>query len=245
MSNGNLADKKGTAVACFNGNYFSFQVQGDDQITFEIETHTRKQYTLAGKLVDQFLNVESKTHRRGFFSVDISHGTEIEVTINYVYVPNGYAVYFASKAWFGGQDASMYIKNTKPTSVDEKKETIEETKQEASIIEEPKHDIYTVVEEMPEFKGGQSALAKYFQTNIQYPANAKESGISGKCFVRFTINPDGNIEEVKILKGVPGCKECDEEAVRLAKAMPQWSPGKQNGKAVYVYYNYPVNFQLK
>jgi hypothetical protein len=67
MGNGKMRDTKGTAVACFNGNYFSFKTENNDLITFEIETHTRTTYNNMGKIVDQFLNKESKIYRRGFF----------------------------------------------------------------------------------------------------------------------------------------------------------------------------------
>jgi len=247
MSNGKMHDTKGTAVACFNGNYFSFKTENNDLITFEIETHTRTSYTNAGKLVDQFMNVESKTYRRGFFSVDISHGVEIEVTINYPYVPNGYAIYFANKAWFGGQDASMYINPINSKIKEVKKDTIDTTKDvnKEQKKEEPKEIIYTVVQEMPEYRGGQMEMAKYIQKNIQYPQIAKDAGLNGKCFLKFVVDTTGSIGEVQILKGVPGCKECDEEAIRLLKSMPKWNPGKQNGKPVSVYYTYPINFQFK
>jgi TonB family protein len=247
MSNGKMHDTKGTAVACFNGNYFSFKTESNDLITFEIETHTRKTYTNGGKLVDQFMNVESKIYRRGFFSVDISHGAEIEVTINYPYVPNGYAIYFANKAWFGGQDASMYI-----IPIDSKIKKIKEDtpaiKKETAIQvqkEEPKEIIYTVVKEMPEFPGGTINMMKYIQKNIQYPQSAKDAGLTGKCFLKFVIDTIGAIRDIQILKGVPGCIECDEEAIRLLKSMPKWNPGKQDGKRVPVYYTYPINFQSK
>lgn len=247
MSNGKMNDVIGTAVACFNGNYFSFKTENNDLITFEIETHTRSTYTVTGKVVDQFLNKESNIHRRGFFSVDIAHGAEIEVTINYPYVPNGYAIYFANKAWFGGQDASMYINPINSKIKEIKKDTIDTTKDvnKEKKKEESKEVIYTVVQQMPEYRGGQMEMAKYIQKNIQYPQIAKDAGLNGKCFLKFVVDTTGTIGEVQILKGVPGCKECDEEAIRLIKSMPKWKPGKQNGKPVSVYYTYPVNFQSK
>ena len=106
-------------------------------------------------------------------------------------------------------------------------------------------EIFTVVEEMPEFPGGPVEMMKYIQKNIQYPQMAKEAGLSGKCFLKFVVGGDGNISDVQILKGVPGCGDCDKEAIRVVKSMPKWKAGKQNGRAVNVYFNLPINFQLK
>lgn len=247
MGNGKMRDTKGTAFACFNGNYFSFKTENNDLITFEIETHTRTTYNNMGKIVDQFLNKESKTYRRGFFSVDISHGAEIEVTINYPYVPNGYAIYFANKSWFGGQDASMHI-NTMNSKIKEMENDIPIKNEEVKIqvqSKDPEEDVFTVVEEMPKFPGGEMQMMKYIQKNIIYPQKAKEAGLSGKCFTAFIVNKEGNISKVIIIKKVPGCEECDEEAIRLIKSMPTWDAGKQNGKPVSVFYNLPINFQLR
>jgi TonB family protein len=179
-----------------------------------------------------------------FFSVDISHGAEIEVTINYPYVPNGYAIYFANKSWFGGQDATMHI-NTMNARIKEIENDSLIRKTEVIIqeqIKEPEVEIFSFVQEMPEFIGGQLAMVKYLNKNIQHPKFAKDNGIAGKCFTKFVINEDGSIGNIRILKGVPGCKECDEEAIRLIKTMPSWSAGKQNGKAVKVWYDLPIYF---
>jgi TonB family protein len=110
---------------------------------------------------------------------------------------------------------------------------------------EEKKEVFLVVEEMPEFPGGPMVLMKYIQNNIQYPKKAKEAGISGKCFLTFVVNYEGTIKDIHMLKGVPGCPECDEEAKKLILAMPKWKPGKKNGKAVDVVYNLPINFQFR
>jgi len=113
------------------------------------------------------------------------------------------------------------------------------------VVEEKAPEIFTVVEEMPEFPGGAMEMMKYIQKNIQYPQMAKEAGLSGKCFLKFVVNGNGNITDVTVLKGVPGCGECDREAIRVVKSMPNWKPGKQNGRSVSVFFNLPINFQLK
>ncbi len=104
---------------------------------------------------------------------------------------------------------------------------------------------FTVVEKMPEFPGGPMEMMKHIQKNIVYPQAAKERGVSGKCFLRFVINADGVISEIEVLKGIPKCPTCDKEAIRVIQTMPKWKPGTQNGKPVSVFFNLPINFQLK
>ncbi len=111
---------------------------------------------------------------------------------------------------------------------------------EEEIAEE---EIFTVVESMPEFPGGMGELMKYLATNIKYPPLAKESGIQGRVFINFVVEPDGAISNVKVLRGIGG--GCDEEAVRVVESMPKWKPGKQRGKPVRVSYNLPVKFTLQ
>jgi protein TonB len=114
-----------------------------------------------------------------------------------------------------------------------------------SVIESKAPEIFTVVQIMPEFPGGKTEMTKFIQKNLVIPQIAIESGISGKCFVGFIVNEDGKISNIEILKGVPGCPECDKEVIRVIKLMPTWEPGKQNGRAVKVYITLPINFVVK
>ena len=109
------------------------------------------------------------------------------------------------------------------------------------IVEEA--PIFTVVESMPEFKGGMAKLYTYLGNNIKYPVMAKESGIQGKVYVTFVVERDGSITDVRVLRGIGG--GCDEEAIRVVAGMPSWKPGKQRGKPVRVQYNLPVRFTLQ
>jgi protein TonB len=109
------------------------------------------------------------------------------------------------------------------------------------IVEEA--PIFTVVESMPEFKGGMAKLYTYLGNNIKYPVMAKESGIQGKVYVTFVVERDGSITDVRVLRGIGG--GCDEEAIRVVAGMPGWKPGKQRGKPVRVQYNLPVRFTLQ
>lgn len=113
---------------------------------------------------------------------------------------------------------------------------------EEEVVEE---EIFTVVETMPEFPGGVKAMYEYLGKNIKYPEVAKEAGIQGKVYVSFVVGKNGEITDVKVLRGIPGGKMCDDEAVRVVKAMPKWNPGKQRGKAVKVSYMLPVQFTLR
>jgi len=103
--------------------------------------------------------------------------------------------------------------------------------------------IFMVVEAMPNFPGGETALHKYLAENIKYPQMAKESGIQGRVFVTFVVEREGSVTDVKVLRGIGG--GCDEEAVRVVKNMPKWTPGKQRGKPVRVQFNLPVKFTLQ
>ena len=103
--------------------------------------------------------------------------------------------------------------------------------------------IFQVVENMPEFPGGRSALMKYLATNIKYPPYAKEAGIQGRVFINFVVETNGAITAVKVLRGIGG--GCDEEAIRVVKDMPKWKPGMQRGKPVRVSFNLPVKFTLQ
>jgi len=104
-------------------------------------------------------------------------------------------------------------------------------------------DIFTHVEVMPQFPGGEAALMKWLADNITYPPLAQEQGIQGRVNTRFVITPDGSIEDVEIVKGLD--PSCDKEAIRVVKSMPKWVPGKQNGKAVYAYFSLPITFRLQ
>ena len=103
-------------------------------------------------------------------------------------------------------------------------------------------DVFTVVEDMPVFPGGQKALISYLAENIKYPAEAKKDKITGKVFVSFVVEKDGSIGDTKILRGIG--HGCDKEALRVIEGMPNWTPGKQKGKAVRVAYNIPIKFAL-
>lgn len=116
---------------------------------------------------------------------------------------------------------------------------IVEMEEEAEAAEE---EIFTIVETNPSFPGGTSKMYKYLSKNIKYPSIAKENNIKGRVYVSFVVEKDGSITDVTILRGIGG--GCDEEALRVVKSMPTWSPGKQRGKPVRVRFNIPIVFKL-
>lgn len=117
--------------------------------------------------------------------------------------------------------------------------------QASSAKEEEKEDtpIFFIVEEMPEFPGGQLALRNFLATSVKYPVIAQENGIQGKVFVNFVVAKDGTITNAKIARGVDPA--LDKEALRVVNSLPKWKPGKQGGKPVRVSYTVPINFVLQ
>ena len=106
-----------------------------------------------------------------------------------------------------------------------------------------KNGVYQIVEEMPQFPGGETKLMEYIAKNLTYPQEAKDKGIDGRVFVAMVIEKDGSVSNVKVLRGIGG--GCDEEAVRVISALPKWKPGKMNGEPVRVSYQIPINFKLQ
>lgn len=103
--------------------------------------------------------------------------------------------------------------------------------------------IYQVVEEMPQFDGGESALKDYLSANINYPEAARKAKTQGRVYVAFVVKKNGLISNIKLLRGIGG--GCDEESIRVVSAMPKWIPGKQRGKKVDVQFNLPIRFILE
>ncbi len=119
---------------------------------------------------------------------------------------------------------------------------IGELKKQQNDKEEHEVAILSVVEQMPEFPGGEKALLAFLSKNILYPASARESGIQGVVYVSFIVEATGKISKPEVLRGIGG--GCDEETLRVIKMMPDWIPGQHRGKAVSVKYNLPVSFKL-
>lgn len=122
------------------------------------------------------------------------------------------------------------------------------THKDEIIVEEKKpepvkEEVFTAVEQMPQFPGGDAELLKYVATHIKYPTMAAENNIQGRVVVKFVVKKDGNVGEVVVLRGKD--PDLDKEAVRVVKTLPRFIPGKMNGQAVSVWYTLPINFKLQ
>ena len=136
------------------------------------------------------------------------------------------------------------IEETTIASTEDQAEFVEITDDVPIVVEEPEQEeqIFQVVEERPQFPGGDAELMKYLQKNIKYPTICQEQGIQGRVIVQFVVNTDGSIVDPQVIK--PVNPHLDKEALRVISTMPKWSPGKQRGKAVRVRFTVPVTFRL-
>lgn len=103
-------------------------------------------------------------------------------------------------------------------------------------------EIFTVVEETPQFPGGDEMRLRFLSENLKYPQAAREASVQGTVYISFVIEADGTITNTRIVRGIG--QGCDEEALRVIQLMPKWQPGKQRGKPVRVQFNMPVRFSL-
>ena len=162
----------------------------------------------------------------GFNVGDLGRGTNPADTTTLV--PDGYRIADPdeSPAMLEGLNKQIRIEEPKPKG--------------EKMTEEKK--VYKSVEVMPTFPGGDAALMKWLSAHIQYPANAAANNIEGKVVVQFVVTETGDIGEVKVVRKVD--PELDQEAVRVVKSLPKFNPGRQDGKAVSVWYTLPVSFKL-
>lgn len=102
--------------------------------------------------------------------------------------------------------------------------------------------IFETVETMPEYPGGYRAMLQFLGNNLKYPKEAEVNGIEGRVVCQFVVEADGSVNEVRVARGIDPM--LDNEAVRVIKLMPKWTPGMQDGKAVRVRYTLPISFRL-
>ena len=113
---------------------------------------------------------------------------------------------------------------------------------DAKVTEEDPNKVFTAVEQEPAFPGGMEKFYAYLNKNIRYPAVAKENGTQGKVIVSFICEIDGSLTQIKVLRGIGD--GCDDEAMRVIRNSPRWTPGVQNGRKVRVSYSVPISFSL-
>lgn len=118
---------------------------------------------------------------------------------------------------------------------------IAEVKVAVTQVEEEK--VYDVIEQMPQFPGGEGELLGYIGKNLKYPVIAQENGIQGTVIVRFVVSKTGAVDKVEVLRSLDPA--CDREAIRVVRSLPNWIPGKQNGVNVSVYYTLPIKYKLE
>lgn len=130
----------------------------------------------------------------------------------------------------GTDDLNVVREHKEEIIVEEKKEPVKE-------------EVFTAVEQMPQFPGGDAELLKYISTHIKYPTMAAENNIQGRGVVKFVVKKDGQVGDVVVLRGRD--PDLDKEAQRVVKTLPKFIPGKMNGQAVAVWYTLPINFKLQ
>lgn len=136
-------------------------------------------------------------------------------------------------------EAEKSVETSQPEPIyDEEVDMIIEVGAESSS-----ENIFSIVEKMPSYPGGQEEMNQFIQENLVYPTAAKNVGIKGRVYVQFVVDKNGNITQEKVIRGIGG--GCDEEALKVIRLMPKWIPGEQNGKEVDVKYTLPITFNLK
>ena len=108
---------------------------------------------------------------------------------------------------------------------------------------EGRDDLYFTADKMPEFEGGEQALRNFLASNLKFPNDAKEAGKSGKVYVSFTVDKDGKVKDVKVIRSV--YPSLDAEAARVIAMLPDWIPGEDHGERVDVQFTLPINFALQ
>lgn len=142
------------------------------------------------------------------------------------------------------EESFVFETSQKSAKTQEKKTTEKKVVKftEPEITPDKSAQIYTMVETLPRFTGGEEAMMKFLSENIKYPAEARDNNVEGRVVVRFVVSAEGDVKDTKVIRSLSPA--CDKEAVRVVNIMPKWVPGKQSGKVVSVYYTLPITFRL-
>ena len=136
------------------------------------------------------------------------------------------------------KDKVISTQNVEGTKGDNEIEVIESTGTGTGPVEVAKEEPFLVVEQMPEFPGGELEMKKFITNNFKYPAQALQMEVQGKVYVQFVVSASGKISDITIIKGIGS--GCDQEAARVVGMMPNWSAGRQNGRSVPVRFTIPI-----
>ena len=123
------------------------------------------------------------------------------------------------------------------------KGTIDIADVKQQVTQDVEEKVYSVIEQMPQFPGGEAELLGYIGKNLKYPVIAQENGIQGKVIVRFVVTKNGSVDKVEVVRQLDPA--CDREAIRVIRSLPKFIPGKQNGVNVSVWYTLPITFKLE
>ena len=192
--------------------------QEEDEIVYDIQPEEEQVQQ------DQLMNSEKFTE----YAMDDEAPQEVTKTQDETEKSD---VAISSVTFDQGSDEGQEVLKQNQVVVEKVEEKEEETK------------VFEVVEQMPQFPGGDAALMQYLSSHIKYPVVAEENGIQGRVVCTFVVERNGSITDVRVVKSVD--PSLDKEAVRVIKSMPNWIPGKQNGSAVRVKYTVPVTFRLQ
>ena len=201
-----------------------------EQIEEEAEEQDEEEVVYEVEELEQLVAEETVMNSEKFTAYEMEDDAPEQVTKTQDEVAQGDAAIGAID-YDKGSDEAEHVLKLNEKVVAEVPPAVEETK------------VYDVVEQMPSFKGGESALMNYLKNAIHYPAIAEENGIQGRVVCTFVVERDGSITDVKVARSVD--PSLDKEATRVIKSMPKWIPGKQNGSAVRVKFTLPVTFKLQ
>ena len=201
-----------------------------EQIEEEVEEQEEEEIVYELEELEQLVAEETVMNSEKFTAYEMEDDAPEQVTKTQDEVAQS-DVAIGAIDYDQGSDEAEHVLKVNEKVVDEVPPAVEETK------------VFDVVEQMPQYKGGDQALMDYLNKSIKYPVIAEENGIQGRVVCTFVVERDGSITDVKVVRSVD--PSLDKEAVRVLKAMPKWIPGKQNGSAVRVKFTLPVTFKLQ
>ncbi len=146
------------------------------------------------------------------------------------------------KAWKPGKQKGEFVKVSYTVPINFALNSDSKKEEKQASTEEAGNEVFFVVEDMPDFPGGEEGLRKFIAASVKYPDDAVKEEIQGKVYVSFIVEKDGTVGEAKIARGVD--PSLDKEALRVINSLPKWKPGKQRGREVRVSYTVPINFAL-